>query len=113
MDKGVLINRKAVEQGYDEVDIAPGVKVVVRALSRGEVQDARAANASNTTYENRLIAAALVDPEMTPAEVGEWLADAPAGDSVKVMTAIADLSGLSEGAPKSRVRAARGPAKRR
>lgn len=111
MDKEVLFKRKAYLD-TDTVDLGGGAVVTVRALTRGEVTECRRrAKGSEEQYERRLIATALVDPEMTLAEVGLWLdgdpedpsdVGAPAGDSVKITQAIAELSGLSkEGAQKS------------
>lgn len=102
MDKEVLFKRKAVDR-VEAVDLGDGAIVTVRALSRGEVQTLKDENASAHTFENRLVSAALIDPAMTPSEVAEWLDDAPAGDSAAVAKAVANLSGLAEGAPKSDV----------
>lgn len=100
--KAKLFSRKAMLE-IDKVQIGD-VHLMVRALSREEVKTIREAKASASTFENRLIAAALLDPVMTPSEVAEWLDEAPAGDSVTIMTAISKLSGLDEGADKSVVR---------
>lgn len=102
MDKGVLLKRKAADR-VETVELDDGVAVTVRALSHGEAKELREANSSAHTYDHRMIARALVDPVMTPAEVGEWLDDAPAGDSVTVEKAIIRLSGMGEGAQKSDV----------
>jgi hypothetical protein len=110
MDKETLLNRKA-SKGTSTVTLDKDVVVVVRALTRGEVQAIRKGKPDEDVYERRIIAAGLVDPEMTYEEVTLWLSGdpndpdddgAPAGDSVKVTTAIAELSGLTEqGAQKS------------
>lgn len=110
MDKETLFNRKA-RKGTTTVTLDSDVVVVVRGLTRGEVQDCRKGKPDEDVYERRIITAGLVDPEMTYEEVTLWLAGdpddpdddgAPAGDSVKVTTAIAELSGLTEqGAQKS------------
>jgi hypothetical protein len=102
MDKDVLLKRKATDRA-EAVELDEGVTVTVRALSRGEVQRIKDENASAHTYENRLIAAANVDPKLTPVEVAEWLDEAPAGDSVSIMEAVIRLSGMGEGSPKSSV----------
>jgi hypothetical protein len=99
--KAALFARKAALE-TKEVKIGTLV-VVVRALSREEVRTTRDENASDLTYENRLVARALVVPAMDPVEVAQWLDAAPAGDSVAVMSAVAELSGMNEGADKSRV----------
>lgn len=114
LDKEALLKRKRSDR-TEEVDLGEGT-VTVRGLTRGEINHARAVASKGSkekqveTLDNHYIAAALVDPEMTVAEVAEWLKDAPAGDSVTVLAAIQELSGLSEGAQKSgvpRVRARR------
>lgn len=97
-----LKSRKAINE-TDKVAIGD-VTLTVRALSRAEVKELRDANASKKTFENRLIAAALVDPIMTAVDVAEWLDDAPAGDSIAVMDVVSRLSGMDEGAGKSDLR---------
>jgi hypothetical protein len=78
--------------------------VTVRSLSRAAVKACKkAAGDDNDLFENLIISRALVDPAMTPDEVAQWLDGAPAGDSVAVMNAINELSGLGEEAPKSSV----------
>lgn len=102
MDKELLFKRKATLR-TTEVPLDDGELVVaVRALSRGEVAKAKK-DFSKDQVENALISLALVDPKLTPEEVAEWLDEAPAGDSVAVMSAVAELSGMSEGADKSGV----------
>lgn len=118
MDKEVLFKRKAA--GADRVvvvELDDGVEVTVRALTRGEVQRAREALPDEHAYELRLLATAIVDPVMSLEDVELWIdgdpgdpADngAPAGDSVRVMKRVAELSGLTEqGAQKSLPRARR------
>lgn len=100
VDKALLLNRKATD-GTRKVPIEGVGDVTVRGLSRGEVQ--RAKELPEDQRENALISLALVDPELTPEEVAEWLDGAPAGDSVAVMNAVAELSGMTEGARKSGV----------
>jgi len=105
LDKAALLKRKRSDR-TEPVDLGEGT-VTVRGLSRGEINRARAAagkaNRDNQveTLDNHFIAAGLVDPEMTVAEVAEWLENAPAGDSVAVLSTIQELSGLAEGAQKS------------
>lgn len=99
MDKDLLLKRKASGRTR-EVPIEDIGNVTVRALSRGEVSRVKR-DFPEDQVENALISLALVDPALTPEEVGEWLDEAPAGDSVAVMGAVAELSGMSEGADKS------------
>jgi hypothetical protein len=105
LNKEALLSRKRSER-TEEVDLGDGT-VTVRGLTRGEITRARvaASKASKdnqvSTLDNHYIAAGLVEPEMTVAEVAEWLEDAPAGDAVAVLAVIQELSGLAEGAQKS------------
>lgn len=111
MDKEVLFKRKAYLD-TDTVDLGGGAILTIRALTRGEVSECRAkAKGNEDDYEHRLMAKAIVDPELTLAEVRQWImgdpgdpndVGAPAGDAVKVITTISQLSGLAkEGAQKS------------
>lgn len=101
MDKSVLLGRKASTTRTVTINGA-GV-IIVRGLTRGEVQAINDEYGDDPNHENALIAAAMVDPEMTVEEVACWLEDAPAGDSVEVMTAVAELSGISEGSARKSV----------
>ena len=106
MDKQTLMRRRAVLMTED-VELAPGIAVTVRALTNGQVRQCReAAKDNRLNYEHRLMSAALVDPEMTVDEVALWSegdpnnpddVGAPAGDVVAIMGAIQRLSGLAEG----------------
>jgi hypothetical protein len=106
VDKQTLMRRRAVLMTED-VELAPDVVVTVRALTNGQVRQCREAAGNNRlNYEHRLIAMALMDPEMTVAEVAQWAegdpndpedVGAPAGDVVAIMGAIQRLSGLAEG----------------
>lgn len=103
MDAETLLKRRAADT-LDTVNLGD-LAVTVRGLSRDEVQVARAFE--NEDKRDRLLATmAFVDPEMSPQEVAEWFKGAPAGDTVKVLAKIAELSGLAEDARKSAVPAA-------
>lgn len=92
-----------VEAETREVETSRGV-VVVRALTRGEATEAKKkSKGDDTDYENRIVAKAMVQPAMNTVKVAAWFAKAPAGDSVKITNAIAELSGMAEGARKSGV----------
>lgn len=104
MDKALLLARgqqPAEQRDTEDVQIGDVGAVTVRALTRGEVKACKAKDPDEIECE--MISVALVDPVMTPAEVAAWLDGAPAGDSVAVSEAVARLSGLEEGAQKSRV----------
>lgn len=98
MDKAKLLAKRT--PGYRDVELEVGT-VRVRGLTRAEVKACRDKN--DDAQENRIIAAAMVDPALTADEVAEWLDNAPAGESVAVMNAIKELSALDEGAAKSGV----------
>ncbi len=108
MDKAKLLAKR--EASYRDVEVDVGT-VRVRGLNRAEVKACQ--DDDGNTVENKLIAAGMVDPVLTEAEVGEWLATAPAGDFVAVMTALSELSGLAEGAAQKSVSGVRRPKKRR
>lgn len=82
--------------------------LLVRGLNRAEVLKLKGLRADGTLdaaeFEAHMVAKGMVTPEMTPAEVEKWqqadLAGGPLGD---VSDAIAELSGLGEGASKSGV----------
>jgi hypothetical protein len=111
VDKELLFKLRLIEQ---ELDLA-GVGVVrLRALSRDEVTDARDEcvgpddELDAKAYERLLVSLAMVDPELTTEDVARWSAAAPAGEFVRVMDLIRDLSALDETeSPKSRLPANR------
>lgn len=109
-----LLKRKSTNTRVVSLD---DIDVVVRGLSRQEVTDARDGltlddgdSPDAPEYERRLLAAGMVDPVMSYEDISLWINGdpddpddhgAPAGDSVAVMTAIQELSGLAEDARKS------------
>ena len=99
MDKDLLLKPRLAE---DDIEI-PGVGTVrVRALSRAEVLLVRKAtdNADSIdgprvlVLERKMLAAAMVDPVLTEAEVGRWQQASAAGELEPVTTRIQQLSGL-------------------
>jgi hypothetical protein len=76
----------------------PGMgEVVVRGLSRAEVVKLQEQATAFDALDNGVVAAGLVEPALTPAEVAQWRASAP-NEHVKVVSdAILTLSGLAEG----------------
>ncbi|HYF73908.1 MAG TPA: hypothetical protein VD864_13855 [Nocardioides sp.] len=80
-------------RGTDTVTLSDGMTVTVRALSRNEalgVQDL----ATTQEKDDFIISKGMTDPQLTPAEVSEWGAAAPAGDLQAVSRRIAELSGM-------------------
>ncbi len=90
-----------------EVDhvLPSGRRVRIRALARAEVLRIQTIGKDKALeLERETIAAGLVEPRMTPAQVSKWqAADRAGGDIGKLMEAIRDLSGLGQGAEKSGV----------
>lgn len=85
----------------DEVEI-PGIGTVkVRGLSRGEVFAVQKVAKGTGDMECKILARALIDPEMTEDEVRQWQDASPAGELERVSDRVNQLSGLSEGAEKS------------
>lgn len=122
MDKKELLKARSAKSRTEEVALDDDFVVTVRALTRDEVKEctgttdvdeskiksrkdveALVDKADRKKAEIKLISKSLVDPEMSEEDVAEWLAGAPAGDSVRVMDAVSRLSGLSEDARKSSV----------
>lgn len=97
MDKAKLLAKRG--PSYRDVEVDVGT-VRVRGLNRAEVKACK--DKDDNSSEVKIITAALIDPEgMTEDEVAEWLEDAPAGDYMKVMVAITELSGLDKESAKS------------
>jgi hypothetical protein len=88
------------ELGYRDVEVDVGT-VRVRGLTRAEI--VRCRDETGKTVDVELIALAMADAELTTDQAGMWLDTAPAGDYVRVLGAVSDLSGLTEGADKSGV----------
>ncbi len=103
MDKAKLLAKR--EASYRDVAVDVGT-VRVRGLTKAEVQTCQ--DQDGDTVANKVIAAGMVDPVLTEDEVDEWLSTAPAGDYVRVMEALSELSGIDEGAAKSGVSEVRG-----
>lgn len=83
--------------------------VVIRGLTRDESLSMRKAGEAGDlgATDNLLIHYGLVDPEMSIEDVAAWAAADDAGTLTDLSQAIARLSGMVEGAGKSRVPRAR------
>jgi hypothetical protein len=113
MDKEKLLAPRAdTETGLPEDDVqVPAVGTVrVRGLSRDEVIGIRKAADNDPAtidgkrvliLERKMIALAMIDPELSEAEVGQWQRIAPAGELDAVTVKIQELSGMAEAATKS------------
>ncbi len=105
-------------QGMPEADVnIPGVGAVrVRGLSRVEVISTRKATDREDKMdgtrvlmlERKMLAAALLDPVLTEAEVGQLQRTLPAGVLQPVSQRIQELSAMAEGAPKAAYKSVRG-----
>lgn len=101
MDKELLFS-SALDDA--EVEISRG-KVRVRGLSRAEIHGMnRGKDPNPTLVEQRTVQLGLVDPELTLDEVQRWYTVAPAGDIQKIVNAVLDLSGMTDGADKEAYR---------
>lgn len=76
--------------------------VVIRGLTRNEALAVRALE-DLTERDNLIISFGLVDPVLTPADVGLWGAQDDAGTLTHLSNRLAEISGLAEGAGKSGV----------
>jgi hypothetical protein len=83
-----------------------GGTVAIRALTRDQIMEVQDQSRTLQERDTLMIALGMTDPVMTEEEVAEWAANAPAGDLTAVSEGIADLSGLRQGAGKSRVASA-------
>lgn len=88
--------------GKGEVTLADGATVEIRALTRDEVLAMQELD-ELADRDNFLVATGLVDPKLSVEDVAAWGASAPAGDISAISAGIAEISGLSEGAGKSRM----------
>lgn len=94
--------------GVEEVEI-PGVGTVkVRALSRAQALTLRDKEMSVAEVEQKLLAWALVEPEVTIEDVKAWQENSPAGELQPITAAITRLSGMETSAPKEAMRKFRG-----
>ncbi|MGH9891078.1 MAG: hypothetical protein ACREA0_03670 [bacterium] len=86
--------------GRREVVLQGVGTVVVRGLSRAEAFRVRECIGADA-MERKVIELGLLDPSLDADEVLEWYQCAPAGEVDLLSNAIQELSGLTEGAPKS------------
>lgn len=82
-----------------DVEIPGKGTVRVRGLTRAEamsLQDVKGVAA----IERKMLALALVDPQLTEAEVGRWQKASAAGEMEPIGAKVQELSGMNEGAAK-------------
>lgn len=95
-------------KGQHVVDLPGGGQVTVRALSRDEVLASQDEFADDPAgRDSYIVATALVEPALSFDDVQQWGANGAAGDLVAITEAVAEISGLKQGAQKSRVPADR------
>jgi hypothetical protein len=92
--------------GRGSATLPDGGTVAIRALTRDQIMEVQDQSRTLQERDTLMIALGMTDPVMTEEEVAEWAANAPAGDLTAVSEGIADLSGLRQGAGKSRVASA-------
>lgn len=97
MDKDLFLKARLPER---ELDV-PGVGTVrIRGLSRAEILAAQALTADGA-MERFVVAAGLVDPQLTEDEVDVWRRNVTHGEVGLVFAVIEELSGLGEDAAKA------------
>lgn len=97
IDKAALLKARF---GEETVEI-PGVgEVRVRALTRGEALKVKGTH-DVAEVEQKVLAWAMVEPEMTEADVKAWQEASPAGELQVVFDAVLRLSGMEKHADKA------------
>jgi hypothetical protein len=82
--------------GVVEVELAGLGTVKVRPLTRAEALKLRGVELDPDEMERRLIALAMVEPEMTEEQVQKWQEVSPAGELEPVGEAIIRISGMEK-----------------
>lgn len=101
----MITKEQLLEQrfGVREYEI-PGVGAIkVRSLTRGEALEVVGKELDKGASERFLLSKGLVEPSLTEADVKVWQDNSPAGEIQEIAKLITELSGLSDGAPKSGV----------
>lgn len=88
----------ARKTGAGTATLPDGSTVAIRALTRDEV--VRGQEKPEHERDIYYVWRGLVEPRLSYEEVKAWAESAPAGDLVAVAEAIAELSGLMQGAGK-------------
>lgn len=95
----------ARKTGRGNATLPDGSTVGIRAMTRDEVIEMQAIEIL-ADKDNFMIATGMTDPKMSLEDVAAWAASGDAGDLIAVSDAIAELSGIKQGAGKSNVAAA-------
>jgi hypothetical protein len=93
-----------------DVELAGGMVVKVRGMTRMEMMLTRKNTDDTEVIEQRMLAFCMVEPRLTPGQAAAWQKATGPMVIAPVTEAIRELSGLGEGADKSSVRTDGGPA---
>jgi hypothetical protein len=98
MDKSKLTSKRleTVEVPIDETD-----SVTIRPLTRQEAFHVVNKEMAIDVAERYVLSRAMVDPEMSEADVKAWQDGSPAGEIQRVFEKVVEISGMSEGAAKA------------
>jgi hypothetical protein len=97
MDKARLTSRRFPTRDIEIVGVGA---IRIRCLSREELLSANSDGVPALIMERRMLAAAMLDPEMTEDDVARWQANSPANEITAVVNAINELSGIGGAAQK-------------
>lgn len=104
MDKAAFLQRRLPERDVE----VPGVGTVrVRGLSRAEALECQKVAGDAGALERKALAFGLVEPALSEDEAAGWYGSATFAELEPILSAIQELSGLSEGAGKSGVQGVR------
>lgn len=95
----------ARKTGKGKATLPDGSTVAIRALTRDEVLRFQGVDDA-VERDNLAVSMAMTDPAMSVDDVAAWSAAGAAGDIVAIIDAVQELSGLKQGAGKSRPTAA-------
>lgn len=92
----------ARKTGKGTATMPDGNTVAIRSLTRDEAL--RVSDIADSAEKcNYIIATGMTDPKLTVEDVAAWGAEGDVADLQAVMDAIAEISGMQEGAGKSGV----------
>lgn len=98
LDKASLLARRL---GDGEHEIPGFGTVKIRGLSRAEVLELQTIEGGAAVTDRRMVALAMVEPALTEDEVRIWQENSHPHEIEGLTLAIAELSGMGAGAPKS------------
>jgi hypothetical protein len=93
--------------GEGEHEIAGVGTVRIRGLSRAEVLEMRNLEGGAIATDRRMLSLAMLDPTLTEDEVAAWQRTSNPDEIEKLTLAIADLSGMGDGANKAAYKSVR------